>query len=80
MVAEGGAGADAEQFAIAVMLVRAGQHVAGAQMTDRMTIGAPLWPVGAVVTRLLLVPYLRRLLRQRAAHVKRVAEASADQT
>jgi hypothetical protein len=47
-------------------------------MTDRMTVGLPLGPVGVVVTRLLLVPYLRRLLRQRAAHVKRVAEANAD--
>jgi hypothetical protein len=47
-------------------------------MTDRMTVGLPLGPVGVVVTRFLLVPYLRRLLRQCAAHVKRVAEANAD--
>ena len=45
------------------------------QMTDRMTINAPLGPVGMVVTRLLLAPYLRRLLKQRAAHIKRIAEA-----
>jgi ligand-binding SRPBCC domain-containing protein len=52
----------------------------GTQMTDRMTVGAPLGLVGAVVTRLLLVPYLRRLLRQRAAHIKRVAETNAERT
>ena len=44
-------------------------------MTDRVTVSAPLGPVGAVVTRLLLAPYLRRLLKQRAAHIKRMAEA-----
>jgi ligand-binding SRPBCC domain-containing protein len=52
----------------------------GTQMTDRMTVGAPLGPLGAVGTRLLLAPYLRRLLKQRAAHIKRVAEAYADRT
>ncbi|WP_305788319.1 SRPBCC family protein [Symbioplanes lichenis] len=41
------------------------------RMTDRMTITAPLGPVGLLVA----VPYLRRLLRQRAAHIKRLAEA-----
>jgi ligand-binding SRPBCC domain-containing protein len=51
---------------------------AGTRMTDRMTVGLPLGPVGVVLTRLLLVPYLRRLLKQRAAYVKRVAEATAD--
>jgi hypothetical protein len=45
-------------------------------MTDRMTVGAPFGPVGTVVTRLLLVPYLRRLLTQRAVHLKHLAEAS----
>jgi ligand-binding SRPBCC domain-containing protein len=50
----------------------------GTQMTDRMTVSAPLWPVGAMATRLLLAPYLRRLLKQRAAHIKRLAEAYAD--
>ena len=46
------------------------------QMTDRMTISAPLGPVGTVMTRLLLAPYLRRLLERRAAHIKRTAEAN----
>ena len=63
------------------LCVRASVHglpLAGIRMTDRMTVGLPLGPVGVVVTWILLVPYLRRLLRQRAAHVKRVAEANAD--
>jgi ligand-binding SRPBCC domain-containing protein len=42
----------------------------GTTMTDRMTIAAPLGPLGAVVTRLVLAPYLRRLLRRRAAHLQ----------
>jgi ligand-binding SRPBCC domain-containing protein len=50
-----------------------GLGAAGTQMTDRMTVSAP---PGPVATRLLIAPYLRRLLRQRAAHIKRVAEAS----
>ena len=45
------------------------------RMTDRMTVSAPLGPAGMVITRLLLAPYLRRLLEQRAAHIKRTAEA-----
>jgi ligand-binding SRPBCC domain-containing protein len=45
------------------------------RMIDRMTVSAPLGPVGYVVTRVLLTPYLRRLLTQRSAHVKRLAEA-----
>jgi ligand-binding SRPBCC domain-containing protein len=44
------------------------------RMTDRMTIRAPFGPLGAVVTRLLLAPYLKRLLKNRAAHIKRLAE------
>jgi ligand-binding SRPBCC domain-containing protein len=46
------------------------------RMTDRMTIRAPLGPLGAVVTRLLLAPYLERLLAERAAHIRRTAEAA----
>jgi len=48
---------------------------AGTRMTDRMTVSAPLGPLGSAATRLVLAPYLRRLLEQRAAHIKRVAEA-----
>lgn len=47
----------------------------GTQMTDRMTVAAPFGLLGAVVTRTLIVPYLRRLLQQRAAHIKNLAEA-----
>ena len=39
------------------------------QMTDRMTVVFPL------VSRALVAPYLRRLLRARADHLRRVAEA-----
>jgi ligand-binding SRPBCC domain-containing protein len=46
------------------------------RMTDRMTIRAPFGPLGVVVTRILLAPYLRRLLTQRAVHIKRLAEAA----
>jgi ligand-binding SRPBCC domain-containing protein len=54
-----------------------GVHGSGTRMIDRMTAKAPLGPLGAVVTRLLLAPYLRRLLKQRAAHIKHLAEARA---
>ncbi|AGZ40532.1 SRPBCC family protein [Actinoplanes friuliensis] len=43
------------------------------RMTDRMTVSAPLGAFGALVTRLVLAPYLRRLLKQRAAYIRRVA-------
>jgi ligand-binding SRPBCC domain-containing protein len=43
------------------------------RMTDRMSIRAPLGPLGAIVTRILLAPYLKRLLTQRASHIKRLA-------
>jgi ligand-binding SRPBCC domain-containing protein len=45
------------------------------RMTDRMTVTAPLGPLGALVTRVLLAPYLRRLLKQRAVHIKQQAES-----
>ncbi|WP_433796705.1 SRPBCC family protein [Actinoplanes sp. CA-252034] len=44
------------------------------RMTDRMTIRAPFGPLGALITRFLLAPYLRRLLVERAAHIRRMAE------
>ncbi|GAA3729085.1 hypothetical protein GCM10022225_08110 [Plantactinospora mayteni] len=47
----------------------------GTRMTDRMTISAPLGPLGAVVTRALIAPYQRRLLKRRTAHIKCLAEA-----
>jgi len=45
-------------------------------MTDRMTFTVPGGPLGSTFARLLLAPYLRRLLRRRAAHIKRLAETS----
>jgi ligand-binding SRPBCC domain-containing protein len=45
------------------------------RMTDRMTVSAPLGFLGHMVTRMLLAPYLRRLLMRRSAHVKRLAES-----
>jgi ligand-binding SRPBCC domain-containing protein len=47
----------------------------GTQMTDRMTIGVPLGRLGTIVTRLALAPYLKRLLKQRAIHIRSLAEA-----
>jgi ligand-binding SRPBCC domain-containing protein len=49
---------------------------AGTTMTDRMTIAAPLGPLGALVTRLILAPHLRRLLQQRAAHLQSLVAAT----
>ncbi len=45
------------------------------RMTDRMTVAFVAGPVGALVDRVVTGPYLRRLLRRRARHVKQVAEA-----
>jgi ligand-binding SRPBCC domain-containing protein len=46
------------------------------RMIDRMTIRAPGgWP-GAIVSRLLLAPYLKRLLIRRASHIRHLAEAA----
>jgi len=44
-------------------------------MADRMSVTAPAGPVGALVARALLAPYLRRLLRRRGQYIKNVAEA-----
>ena len=46
-------------------------------MTDRMSIAVPGGPPAARFARLLLAPYLRRLLRRRVAHVARLAEVTA---
>jgi ligand-binding SRPBCC domain-containing protein len=50
-------------------------HGIGTQMTDRMTISAAWGPLGATVARVLVAPYLRRLVKQRAACIKYLAEA-----
>jgi ligand-binding SRPBCC domain-containing protein len=39
----------------------------GSVMTDRLTVRAPFGVLGRVVERLVLVPYLRRLIEQRGA-------------
>ncbi|WP_204261675.1 SRPBCC family protein [Blastococcus saxobsidens] len=46
----------------------------GTPMTDRMDFEAPPGPAGALIGRAFLAPYLRRLLEQRAAPVRRLAE------
>jgi ligand-binding SRPBCC domain-containing protein len=45
------------------------------RMTDRLSFTAPLGSIGAVVARAVLAPYLRRLLGQRAAYVRGLAES-----
>jgi ligand-binding SRPBCC domain-containing protein len=44
------------------------------RMIDRMTITAPFGPLGVLVTRVVLAPYLRRLLERRSAHIKCLAD------
>jgi ligand-binding SRPBCC domain-containing protein len=39
----------------------------GPRMTDRITIASPIF--GRVAERLVLVPYLRRLIKKRNAHL-----------
>lgn len=47
---------------------------AGTVMTDTFEYQAPFGPLGILAERLLLTPYLRRLLTTRAANLKRHAE------
>ena len=46
----------------------------GTVMTDRLTFAAPLWPLGVVVERVVLTPYLRRLISGRGQEIKAAAE------
>ncbi|WP_369069391.1 SRPBCC family protein [Kineococcus terrestris] len=46
------------------------------RMTDRLSITAPADLLSEVVAHLVLAPYLRRLLRRRAAHIARAAESA----
>jgi len=48
----------------------------GTTMIDTFTFTSPLGPVGAVVDRLFLAGYMRRLLVSRANELKRMAESS----
>ncbi|NLP84749.1 SRPBCC family protein [Microbacterium sp. CFH 90308] len=43
------------------------EDAAGTRMTDEITVGSPV--LGALVERLVLVPYLRRLIRRRNDHL-----------
>lgn len=42
-------------------------HPSGSRMTDRITVGSPVF--GQLAERLILVPYLRRLIAKRNAHL-----------
>jgi ligand-binding SRPBCC domain-containing protein len=44
------------------------------RMTDRLSVAAPLGPLGEFVMYVGLAKYLRRLLVQRAGHIKALAE------
>ena len=46
----------------------------GTVMTDRLAFAAPLWPLGVVLERVVLVPYLRRLIAGRGQEIKAAAE------
>lgn len=47
----------------------------GTLMRDRFEIEAPFRPIGWIIERALLVPYLRRLMEKRNALIKARAEA-----
>lgn len=49
----------------------------GTRMRDRIEVEAPVPVLGWIVARLVLVPYLRRLMAQRNALIKARAEAAA---
>lgn len=46
----------------------------GTLMRDRLRFAAPLWPLGVVVERAVLRPYLSRLIAARAREIKEAAE------
>ncbi|HEX9952145.1 MAG TPA: SRPBCC family protein [Rubricoccaceae bacterium] len=49
----------------------------GSVMIDRLQFAAPLWPLGVVVERAALVPYLRRLIAGRGQEIKAAAERAS---
>lgn len=49
-------------------------HGAGSRMIDQIELASPV--LGAIAERLVLVPYLRRLIRRRNAHLLRQLSAS----
>ena len=46
----------------------------GTLMRDRLRFAAPLWPLGVVVERAVLRPYLARLIAARGREIKSAAE------
>jgi ligand-binding SRPBCC domain-containing protein len=50
-------------------------ELGGTTMIDECHFAAPGWPVGWMVERLVLGPYLRRFLSGRAGVIRRVAES-----
>lgn len=54
-------------FTVFVHEHRFEQHSGGTRMTDRMTVGSPFF--GRLAERSILVPYLRRLIATRNAHL-----------
>ena len=49
------------------------------RMTDRMSAVLPAGPLGRLAARLVLTPYMRRLLRRRAGNIKQAAENSTNE-
>ncbi|MEO5842216.1 MAG: hypothetical protein ABIQ73_07695 [Acidimicrobiales bacterium] len=46
-------------------------------MVDRLEFDAPLGPIGRVVEHVVLVKYLRKLIRERGLFLKKLAEQRA---
>lgn len=46
----------------------------GTLMRDRLRFAAPFWPLGVVVERVVLRPYLARLIAARGREIKEAAE------
>ncbi len=49
----------------------------GTLMTDRLAFAAPLGPLGVLIERVVLAPYLRRLIAGRGREIKTAAERAA---
>ena len=45
---------------------------------DAVAFAAPYWPLGTLVERVVLARYMRRLIVERNAHLKRVVERLKD--
>ena len=50
------------------------EHDGETVMIDRVEFYAPLGPIGRIVERIVLENYLRKLIEQRGAFLKRLAE------